>query len=435
MSRAYLSAAAARAAFAAAFASAVTGAGAAVVPCAPADGSEVRLLSAALKGIISLPDKESRYDALAPERDGRGEGRADSRAWRHPGPVVLRWRATAGETGPWMVRIAADPAFGLFDEYVFLPEDAAGAAKEDGSVEWSCELPNPNFEAGRRYWWKVWSGVRCMDWGCGASMIGATGPCPCGRSSPSVESAAAAFTTEDTPPRFIDLEGRVGNVRDLGGWKTETGRRVRQGMIYRGQGLNDNSKSGLRRGRNRLTVEDVEYMSGRLGIRTDLDLRSGWETAGMSGSPLGPGVRFVHSSSASYRGIFERAGMETMAKNFRLFCDRANYPIYFHCIAGADRTGSLAYILNGLLGVSGHDLEIDWEVTFYPKMHGVREEGKTKKDWRGTHWFDEGLAKYGDAGSPLSERVELYLKDCGVTGDEIARFREIMLGPPEDPNR
>ncbi len=95
-------------------------------------------------------------------------------------------------------------------------------------------------------------------------------------------------------------------------------------------------------------VEDVAYMTKTLGVKTDLDLRSDREIAGMTQSPLGAGVNFIHHSSLEYGGIFASPGRETMAANFRVFCDRANYPVYFHCIAGADRTGTLAYVLNGL---------------------------------------------------------------------------------------
>jgi protein-tyrosine phosphatase len=111
-----------------------------------------------------------------------------------------------------------------------------------------------------------------------------------------------------------------------------------------------------------------------------------------------------------------------MVDNFRLFCDRANYPIYFHCSGGADRTGSLAWVLNAVLGVSRHETETDWEVTFYPDMPDARPD-----DWRGERHFDEGFGKYGDADAPWEQRVVLYLKKHGITDGEIAAFRSIML--------
>ena len=36
-------------------------------------------------------------------------------------------------------------------------------------------------------------------------------------------------------------------------------------------------------------------------------------------------------------------------------------------------------------------------------------------------------AKFGDADTPWNKRIELYLLKCGVTQEEIDRFRAIML--------
>jgi len=142
----------------------------------------------------------------------------------------------------------------------------------------------------------------------------------------------------------------------------------------------------------------------------------------MTESPLGEGVQFVNRSSSAYRHIVEKDAKKTMAENFRLFCDRANYPVYFHCIAGADRTGSLAYVLNGLLGVAKEDLERDWESTFSPATSADKPLGS-----RSCSHFDRAFAKYGKKGDSLQKRIELYLLDCGVTPEEIEKFKGIML--------
>ena len=120
-------------------------------------------------------------------------------------------------------------------------------------------------------------------------------------------------------------------------------------------------------------------------------------------------------------------GMKTMAANFRVFCDEKNYPIYFHCIGGADRTGSLAYVLNGILGVDRHDLETDWESTFYPTLTEMRKDYNGPSYWCGENHFNDGFSKYGDEDTSWNDRIELYLLDCGITKEEIAKFRSIML--------
>ncbi len=422
---------------------------------APAEGSVVQLLPARQKEVMALATPEQRYDALHSDRKAKkakaaGKSADGPKIWRASAPITFKWTATAGEKGPWMVRVAKtrealDDRQARCALELTLNGDSdtgSGNAKTEkaksGPAKVSFTVQVPNLEVGERYYWKVWSSVKCPKGGCrmaawtkSSSPSVFDGTCKCGKTKLGPTSAVGSFTTDPAAPRWITIEGRVKNTRDLGGWPTEFGRRVRQGRVFRGEGLNDNSFAGMKPGRNRLMVADLEFLKGELGIKTDLDLRSTRETADMKTSPLGADVKFVHHSSGCYAGIFGNGshGKKTMAENFRLFTDEANYPIYFHCIAGADRTGSLAYVLNGVCGVSKHDLEVDWESTFYPTVHGVREEKAKKKDWRGSHYFDEGFAKYGTPESSLRERIELYLIDCGVTREEIEKVRELMLEP------
>ena len=169
--------------------------------------------------------------------------------------------------------------------------------------------------------------------------------------------AEGTFSTEDRTPRLMHLS-RVHNMRDLGGRIGLDGRRVRQGRAYRSAGLNANarkskSKGGMVPGKVTLTDASRAYAKGALGIRTDLDLRSDRECFGMTGSPLGPEVKWIHISSSAYGGMGRSSGKKAFAKAFRVFLDEKNYPMVFHCIAGADRTGSLAFILGALLGDHG----------------------------------------------------------------------------------
>ncbi len=114
--------------------------------------------------------------------------------------------------------------------------------------------------------------------------------------------------------------------------------------------------------------------------------------------------------------------------DIRYICDKSNYPIYFHCISGADRTGSLAYVLLGALGVARHDIETDWESTFYPDIPDDINEADPEF-WRRESHFTDGIATYGEEGDTWQRRCELYLRDCGITKEEIDRLREILLEP------
>ncbi len=349
-----------------------------------------------------------------------------SKLWRRSEPVVFKWRATEGERGPWELLISTKPDLSDARTLIFRdakPDEATGRAEETGrgGGVFSHEEPTLNLEIATRYYWQVSSDITCGHFAHARN-------CGCKDKRPSRKSTVGTFVTEDLAPRWITIEGRVGNFRDLGGRIGLGGRRVRQGMVYRSRGLNDNSIDGVQKGRNRLTVCDVEYLTGELGIKTDLDLRTDCETAGMNGvSPLGPSVAFIHRPSDAYKGCFGKNGKHVMAKNFRVFCDESNYPILFHCIGGADRTGALAYVLNGVLGVSRRELETDWESTFYPNIPGGDESEGGEHVWNSEWHFNEKFAKYGGPDSTWNERIVLYLLDCGVTKEEIEKFRSIML--------
>ena len=393
---------------------------AALEPIAPTGGTTVQLVPDAQKKVMNLPTLEDRLRLFAEDRKTGKKIRHDPN-WRKALPLVLEVKTTKGENGPWKVMIGKRADLSDARVWYIRTDKVDKATGRETKSEVSdavvrIEVPMANLEIATHYYWKVTCRGRC-GFGCGPHH-------GCKECKKLAESVVSEFVTEDFAPRWIAIEGGVRNFRDFGGRLGLNGRRVRQGLVYRGQGLNDNSVTGEAKGRNRLTVEDVEYLTGKLGIKTDLDLRGKGEIADMKGSPLGSSVNFIWHSSQCYRGIFTDDGKRVMAKNFRVFCDRANYPVYFHCIGGADRTGSLAYVMNGVLGVSRHELETDWESTFYPR---IPDENPDPEFWCRESHFNDGFAKYGDAGTPWNERIVLYLKDCGITDAEIAAFREIML--------
>ena len=117
-----------------------------------------------------------------------------------------------------------------------------------------------------------------------------------------------------------------------------------------------NKEAGRVAGANRLNDEMKAYTTQILGIKSDIDLRSDKECWGMTGSPMGDAATWFHYSSSAYGGMAGEGGKEAFKKVFRVFLDKANYPLVFHCIAGQDRTGAVAFITNGLLGVQEEQL-------------------------------------------------------------------------------
>ena len=358
----------------------------------PKEGSIVSLLPENQKKLKGFASAEERKAAIEADSNAKKIYFRKASVWRSQVPVVFSWKCTGGEKEPFRIAISEKPDF---SDPVYLY--SANQPKISASPS------DTKFKIGRKYYWKVSSFGQKDVKGKKVS-----------------ESAASSFRTEDLAPRWISIKGRVGNIRDLGGSRTLDGKRVKQNIVFRGQGLNYNSTDGEIPGQNRLMLVDLDYFLKDVKIRTDLDLRSHRETANMKISPLGKTIQFIQHSSPSYGGLFSHRGKSVTAKNFRVFCDPENYPVYFHCIAGADRTGSLAVVLEAVLGVPEKEIELDYERTFYPYQR--------KGDfWKTYQALKKGIMKYGEKGDTLQKRVELYLKDCGITQAEIEKFRSIML--------
>lgn len=136
----------------------------------------------------------------------------------------------------------------------------------------------------------------------------------------------------------------------------------------------------------------------------------------MTKSPIGGDVRWVHIPVRAYEYLDNDHA--AIAKIFRVFTEETNYPITFHCAAGRDRAGSIATILGGLLGESEDDLYRDWAASVLVRAGATPD------------WYD-GLVKMLNSypGKTINDRIEAFVRACGITAAEIERFRELMLEP------
>ena len=102
--------------------------------------------------------------------------------------------------------------------------------------------------------------------------------------------------------------------------------------------------------------------------------------------------------------------------------------VYFHCHGGADRTGTLAFLLEGLLGVSESDMSKDFELTTYSNsIHRRNGDGG---------WFYKGMVKYIRSFAPgktMQEQVTAWAKTrhsdnvAPLTDAEIAELKSLLL--------
>ncbi len=220
--------------------------------------------------------------------------------------------------------------------------------------------------------------------------------------------APFSFTTEDAAPRWIEAEG-ISNVRDMGAWRTMDGGRIRQGLIFRGGEMDTHQT---------ITENGIRTMRGELGIKTDLDVR-GEAVGRKSVSPLGDTVRFLLIPAKAYAEFLSEDQKETCSRIFRVFADRDSYPIYFHCWGGADRTGTIALMLQALLGMKEDDMLLDYELTSLSHWG----ERSRKSDLFVS--FMDALAEY--PGASINERAKAFLLSCGLREEEQDLIRKNLL--------
>ncbi len=236
-----------------------------------------------------------------------------------------------------------------------------------------------NLETNRTYYWKVISGNTIVK--------------------------AGSFKTADTV-RFLSVEG-VRNVRDMGGWNG-----LNQGMAYRGTELNLVGTNGFD-----LTAEGKRVMHDDLGIKTDLDLRS----TSITESPIGSDVNFIKVFISNYVAAFSET--DKYAKIIATYADIDNYPIYLHCMGGADRTGTVAVIVEALAGADEAELSIDYELTGFSSV-GARPRNSTSYKYKE---LIAGLKAYD--GATLQEKTENYaIKTLGLTRAQVSNVQSLMGG-------
>ena len=176
--------------------------------------------------------------------------------------------------------------------------------------------------------------------------------------------------------RHLPLEGCL-NLRDIGGYFTNEGTEVRWGCLYRSGEM------------CALTDADLEAVS-RLGIRVVVDLRNEWEREARP-DRLPTGVQLLERSSPAARngpdptieeliaagqipvkdddyitGVYIDL-LDRLIPEVRLILETAvdatHRPMLFHCAAGKDRTGIVAAVLLGVLGVPDETIIEDYELT------------------------------------------------------------------------
>ena len=244
---------------------------------------------------------------------------------------------------------------------------------------------------------------------------------------------------ENSPVRIINASGGR-NIRDAGGWKTQSGDTVKYGLLYRGAQLNG------RKGGPKLSQNGIDTFRNELKVATELDLRSVTDDGGQTECAFGSDKNYVKISIGQYDSALKSNGTQ-LKQIFEVLADENNYPLYFHCNAGADRTGTIAFLVGGLLGVSESGLTKDFELTSFGGQgkrlrgkdtgSGYSEDGIMQNDssnyvaWGPLVNYIKNNYVKGDV-TDLSGGIEKYLSGIGVKQNDLNKIKALLLGLSED---
>ncbi|MBP3347527.1 MAG: tyrosine-protein phosphatase [Clostridia bacterium] len=373
----------------------------------PADGEKISLLTDVMREFVErqysgqhvyaedpeeFPDAEDSYAWLR-EKYGKGftrnyAGNPNEVNLTKPQYIKFSWKADV----PCHVEITCSVKYPNDPQTEILPPEL------DGDI-YTCEAGN--FFMRTEYSWQVVS-----DDG-------------------KQHSELRRFVTLDEFPRAIFAQGG-GNIRDLGGLKTYDGKSLRQGCVYRGGALECYLEEVLKSNERSysLTPRGKHVLRDLVRIKKDIDIRK--DSVGvLNESPLGGDVELLHLTLRGYELFYDTPWANKTKELFDLLADESNYPVYLHCMVGADRTGTVMCFLEMLLGVSRKDLIADYNITSL-SLRDIRlipPDGECDQNR-----FLGGMGDHEPVEETVKRNCEKFLMDkFGITMETIEKVRKNLI--------
>ena len=331
------------------------------------------------------------------------QGTAPDNDRDHFQPIQLEWTAPAGYTGKYTVKYSTKADLSAWNGVVVNENKA--------------ELVNLLTDT--VYYWKVETETGNHD------------------------SAIGSFKTKGS---FRTIQaGPAYNVRDMGGKMTSSGRRTKQGLIFRGGELTDHWFRGTNPVQEHIVTCDattVRVLHDNLKVRNEIDIRSpGAETDNQNHSYLGSDVAFNQLATGSgFASMWNISGgnKSNLKTIFKMFGQATkDAAVYYHCWGGADRTGTSCFILNGLLGVSFLEACMDYEFTSFDTIHTrlrtemVRDAANYTYDFTSLISAMKSSSYYNQSSTKTFQDVcyRWCKGQLGLTDAEITAIQENLLEP------
>lgn len=217
------------------------------------------------------------------------------------------------------------------------------------------------------------------------------------------------------------------NVRDIGGWTCEGGT-IKFGKVIRGSYVKN---------------VDRPVLVEQFNIAHDIDLRgydNVFDGSDPNSSPLGVDywhymggayinygrVYLANGSSYDYTEnptAYNDCARATFQKIFE--CILADEPIYLHCTAGADRTGTICYMLESLIGTDHNAKDKDYEITTFrsgtSSASAIR--ARNEEDWISL----KNVFRNNFEGRNINEKVYNWFRLLGFSEETIDAVKSHLV--------
>ena len=227
-------------------------------------------------------------------------------------------------------------------------------------------------------------------------------------------SEVKTFEVTEQAPRNLYV-GNMPNFRDMGGRTTYAGGKIKQGLIYRGSGSKFDNRTDS-------DSEARKILTEQFGIKTEINVAdkddNNVNLSGVNLKNCYMDYGAVPYSNLARNSVKIRQVMDVLA-------DENNYPLFYHCRIGTDRTGITGIMINGLLGVPFNEALQDYGFSNFAPIDNQRYPHKPN-DTNGddiAKYIDELLALPGET---FQEQVYLALRMIGVSAEKLDKIIDFM---------
>ena len=230
-------------------------------------------------------------------------------------------------------------------------------------------------------------------------------------------SAIQKYKVDESYPRNLKIDGMT-NCRDMGGGRQlEDGGYIKQGLLYR-----TSSTNGWGNGRAKvpdtITNDGKEELLTHLGCKTEINVNNGGNT------------NYINIDNFVIANMWYDGGKHHLYRNaepvkevFHALANPENYPIFYHCRIGTDRTGLCAILISGLLGVSENEIYQDYLFSNFGNIQEKRYIGDKAGRDNILNYINDLKAFPGEK---FQNKIYNYLLSIGVPAAELNSVIDIL---------